>query len=68
MLRKSLVSDSDVIIYDLEDSVPPSKTDKNNARRRLAQFLEVSLEAAPNEHLFTRMHILDYSCGGVTKA
>lgn len=42
MLRKSLTNDSDVIIYDLEDSVPPSPTDKSNARRRLASFLEVS--------------------------
>ncbi|KAI0801738.1 Pyruvate/Phosphoenolpyruvate kinase-like domain-containing protein [Irpex lacteus] len=40
MLRKSLTNDSDVIIYDLEDSVPPSPTDKSNARRRLASFLE----------------------------
>jgi citrate lyase subunit beta-like protein len=39
MLQKSLVSESDVIIYDLEDSVPPSSVDKENARMRLSNFL-----------------------------
>ncbi|KAM6494139.1 Pyruvate/Phosphoenolpyruvate kinase-like domain containing protein [Amanita muscaria] len=39
MLDKSLVSNSDVIIYDLEDSVPPSPVDKVNARLRLSNFL-----------------------------
>ena len=41
MLDKSLVTNSDVIIYDLEDSVPPSPTDKTNARIRLSNFLLV---------------------------
>ena len=41
MLQKSLVTKSDVIIYDLEDSVPPTKTDKEGARERLVRFLQV---------------------------
>jgi citrate lyase subunit beta-like protein len=41
MLEKSLTSTSDMIIYDLEDSVPPSPADKNNARIRLKNFLIV---------------------------
>ncbi|KAF8644514.1 hypothetical protein AX16_008391 [Volvariella volvacea WC 439] len=39
MLQKSLSTPSDVIIYDLEDSVPPSATDKSSARMRLKEFL-----------------------------
>ncbi|KAF8630935.1 hypothetical protein AX17_005292 [Amanita inopinata Kibby_2008] len=39
MLEKSLVTNSDMIIYDLEDSVPPSPVDKTNARIRLSNFL-----------------------------
>ena len=42
MLRKSLETRSDVIIYDLEDSVPPARTDKDAARDRLLSFLSVS--------------------------
>lgn len=41
MLEKSLITKSDVIIYDLEDSVPPSTKDKDAARARLADFLGV---------------------------
>lgn len=41
MLQKSLVTKSDIIIYDLEDSVPPTRTDKEGARERLVQFLQV---------------------------
>ena len=41
MLEKSLTTPSDVIIYDLEDSVPPSPADKTSARARLAHFLSV---------------------------
>ncbi|EMD39982.1 hypothetical protein CERSUDRAFT_150852 [Gelatoporia subvermispora B] len=37
MLQKSLSTNTDVIIYDLEDSVPPS--DKGSARERLRTFL-----------------------------
>lgn len=39
MLQKSLTTPSDVIIYDLEDSVPPSEADKNRARDNLTNFL-----------------------------
>ncbi|KAJ8501934.1 hypothetical protein ONZ51_g301 [Trametes cubensis] len=39
MLEKSLTTPSDVIIYDLEDSVPPSPADKKGARGRLTHFL-----------------------------
>ena len=39
MLQKSLITPSDIIIYDLEDSVPPSHEDKNKARDTLATFL-----------------------------
>ncbi|EPQ54754.1 beta subunit of citrate lyase [Gloeophyllum trabeum ATCC 11539] len=39
MLHKSTQSNSDVIIYDLEDSVPPSKADKSAARHRLVSFI-----------------------------
>ena len=41
MLEKSISSNPDVIIYDLEDSVAPSPNDKNDARVRLKKFLEV---------------------------
>lgn len=41
MLEKSLTTNSDVVIYDLEDSVPPSPADKHGARSRLAHFLSV---------------------------
>ncbi|KAI0086589.1 Pyruvate/Phosphoenolpyruvate kinase-like domain-containing protein [Irpex rosettiformis] len=50
MLRKSLTSDSDVIIYDLEDSVPPSKADKINARNRLARFIQSTPAAELPQH------------------
>lgn len=43
MLAKSLTMDvsPDIFIYDLEDSVPPSAHDKNSARKRLCDFLDV---------------------------
>ena len=41
MLQKSLGTGSDVIIYDLEDSVSPAAQDKENARNRLHNFLQV---------------------------
>jgi citrate lyase subunit beta-like protein len=41
MLQKSLGTGSDVIIYDLEDSVAPSPDDKANARANLKKFLKV---------------------------
>ncbi|KAF9568806.1 beta subunit of citrate lyase [Agrocybe pediades] len=40
MLEKSITSGSDVIIYDLEDSISPAPEDKAAARARLAKFLE----------------------------
>ncbi|KAL0947105.1 hypothetical protein HGRIS_013243 [Hohenbuehelia grisea] len=40
MLEKSLKTPSDVIVYDLEDSVPPGQADKLNARSRLKAFLQ----------------------------
>jgi len=43
MLQKSLVTRSDVIIYDLEDSVAPSEGGKNDARERLMEFLTARL-------------------------
>ncbi|KAF9534502.1 Pyruvate/Phosphoenolpyruvate kinase-like domain-containing protein [Crepidotus variabilis] len=39
MLEKSLKCGSDVVIYDLEDSVSPKPEDKAAARRRLKSFL-----------------------------
>lgn len=37
---------SDVIIYDLEDSVAPSEEGKNDARERLKEFLTVKIPSA----------------------
>lgn len=42
MLEKSITAGTDVIIYDLEDSVSPAPEDKLAARTRLRKFLEVS--------------------------
>jgi hypothetical protein len=41
MLRKSLETPSDVIIFDLEDSISPAHADKDAARCRLLNFLSV---------------------------
>ena len=41
MLEKSITTGSDVIIYDLEDSVSPVHLGKANARDRLKKFLGV---------------------------
>lgn len=41
MMEKSMSTNSDTIIYDLEDSVPPSVSDKDGARTRLQKFLTV---------------------------
>ena len=46
MLAKSLDIGSDVVIYDLEDSVSPSPEDKLNARNKLKAFLAVRLMAS----------------------
>ncbi|KAJ3784798.1 citrate lyase beta subunit [Lentinula aff. detonsa] len=40
LLEKSLTVKSDIIIYDLEDSVSPASTDKENARDRLCSFFQ----------------------------
>ncbi|KAJ3830638.1 citrate lyase beta subunit [Lentinula raphanica] len=40
LLERSLKVKSDVIIYDLEDSVSPAPADKENARNRLYSFLQ----------------------------
>ena len=57
MLEKSMTIGSDVVIYDLEDSVSPVPEDKASARRRLSKFLHV-------RHLFnlsTLTKLLDTS-------
>src|SRR6266446_10080242 len=41
MLEKSMTTKSDVIIYDLEDSISPVPEDKASARLRLSKFLKV---------------------------
>ncbi|KAI8986106.1 citrate lyase beta subunit [Trametes punicea] len=57
MLEKSLTTNSDVIIYDLEDSVPPSPADKNGARGRLAHFLTTrSANLPPHERIAVRLN------------
>ena len=43
MLAKSKEVGSDMVIYDLEDSVSPVPADKERARVRLQSFLEVKL-------------------------
>jgi len=40
-LQKSLLTESDVLIYDLEDSISPAPEDKAAARMRLKEFLLV---------------------------
>lgn len=50
MLEKSLSSDSDTLIYDLEDSVAPDQ--KSIARQNLVNFLAVrSDDAVPDDRL-----------------
>lgn len=51
MLRKSLVTGSDVIIYDLEDSIAPSEEGKDDARERLMEFLTARLFNATNVYV-----------------
>ena len=53
MLHKSLETPSDVIIFDLEDSVPPARADKDAARDRLLNFLSVG---SCNRKWFPDMH------------
>ncbi|RPD77769.1 citrate lyase beta subunit [Lentinus tigrinus ALCF2SS1-7] len=57
MLEKSLTTPSDVIIYDLEDSVPPSPADKTSARARLAHFLSTRAGSLPSpERIAVRLN------------
>ncbi|KAH7910848.1 citrate lyase beta subunit [Hygrophoropsis aurantiaca] len=56
MLEKSLSTNSDVIIYDLEDSIPPSVSDKESARERLAFFLSVQLNLPQRERVAVRVN------------
>src|ERR1700761_2016385 len=44
MLQKSLKTNADTIIYDLEDSVAPSERDKSTARDKLSTFLSSTAE------------------------
>ncbi|RXW24505.1 hypothetical protein EST38_g1365 [Candolleomyces aberdarensis] len=56
MLQKSLGTGSDVIIYDLEDSVAPSPEDKANARANLKKFLKEA-DIGPNSpHITVRVN------------
>ena len=52
-LNKSLSTSSDVIIYDLEDSVPPSPADKTAARTQLSDFLLVCTRKFSPSHSLT---------------
>nr|GAT50562.1 predicted protein [Mycena chlorophos] len=55
MLEKSLTTSSDVIVYDLEDSVPPAEADKAAARNRLAKFLQRD-NLPPRERVAVRVN------------
>ncbi|KAJ6512082.1 citrate lyase beta subunit [Mycena vitilis] len=57
MLEKSLSSDSDMVIYDLEDSVPPSAADKTSSRARLSAFLGRG-DLPPRERVAVRVNDL----------
>lgn len=60
LLQKSLslTVNPDVIIYDLEDSVPPTRDDKGNARTRLMSFLEVCCLAIALSITWSNFHNL----------
>ncbi|KAJ7459676.1 citrate lyase beta subunit [Mycena latifolia] len=55
MLEKSLSTKSDMIIYDLEDSVPPSAADKVASRARLSAFL-ARRDLPPRERVAVRVN------------
>ncbi|OJT11533.1 Citrate lyase subunit beta-like protein, mitochondrial [Trametes pubescens] len=60
MLEKSLTTTTDVIIYDLEDSVPPSAADKTGARERLSTFLSGRVADLPaHERIAVRVNALE---------
>src|SRR5690625_1292511 len=57
-LEKSLSTEADVLIFDLEDSVAPAR--KPEGRKILAAFLEdCSVNDVPRERLFVRVNALD---------
>ncbi|KAJ7645543.1 Pyruvate/Phosphoenolpyruvate kinase-like domain-containing protein [Mycena polygramma] len=55
MLEKSLSTASDMVIYDLEDSVPPSEADKTSSRARLSAFLGRE-DLPPRERVAVRVN------------
>ncbi|KAJ7069953.1 citrate lyase beta subunit [Mycena amicta] len=55
MLEKSLTTNSDVLIFDLEDSVPPAASDKAAARARLSAFLQRE-DLPPRERVAVRLN------------
>lgn len=58
MLNKSLVTQTDVIVYDLEDSIPPTRADKEGARSRLSHFISERLHNGlpPPDRLAVRVN------------
>ncbi|CCM01879.1 uncharacterized protein FIBRA_03950 [Fibroporia radiculosa] len=60
MLQKSLSTNTDIIIYDLEDSVPPSASDKDNARERLRNlFSRPAAELPRPERVAVRLNSIN---------
>ncbi|KAH8104486.1 Pyruvate/Phosphoenolpyruvate kinase-like domain-containing protein [Cristinia sonorae] len=57
MLEKSLTTTSDVIIYDLEDSVPPDA--KTAARERLEKFLTSTSDLHDTQRVAVRLNSID---------
>lgn len=56
MLEKSSTAGSDVVIYDLEDSVSPIPEDKASARRRLSKFLHDQEHNLKDQHVAVRVN------------
>ncbi|KAE9405715.1 citrate lyase beta subunit [Gymnopus androsaceus JB14] len=56
LLEKSLTVKSDVIIYDLEDSVSPATADKESARNRLHKFLQQRSDIPHSERVAVRVN------------
>ncbi|KAJ3491122.1 hypothetical protein NLI96_g953 [Meripilus lineatus] len=56
MLEKSLSTNSDVIIFDLEDSVPPAPASKQAARDRLEGFLRERSQLLQPERVAIRLN------------
>ncbi|KAI0916965.1 hypothetical protein AcW2_007223 [Taiwanofungus camphoratus] len=61
MMEKSMSTNSDTIIYDLEDSVPPSVSDKDGARTRLQKFLTTksSVELPSPDRIAVRLNAIN---------